>query len=668
MVTLLAYRAWYDLRSTAHAHNLPFNSHQSKAQVRARLYQQLVETATLRRCLKRLGRQERGALAALQASGGTMAAARFARVYGTVRIWRPWRSDVARQPWKSPVSVCDRLWHWGLIERVPGCPDQIVLPDEVARLLPPLPRPKPVPLSRDVDNPWSLDMLCLDLAHLLGFLLRENVRPLHGRWVSLSALRRLNGQLRVSECLGGIRSELQTSRLRWLHYLAEAAGLIAVQGGYLKPTRAAWRWLDADSAERHRMLCEATTADVGHPERSLWERYRLPPMNVSIWTGVNDILGSLQPGQAYPTRWLAETVRHSLPASEDADESILCLLNGPLSWLSRAAVSGNLFQIPTLSAPPQAADVSFDSTEIVVRLPQRPHLRPLVECLAWGRGEQQTIRVDADAAAAAVAQGLNAAAMLRTLAELTETLFPRAVLEQLERWTHAAQALTLRTMAILTAADSQTLAAVRSDWRLRPLFGELLSAHHLAVPVQCVEPLTAALSHRGHAVTRFERAPIEQSDHAVSSELAAYLWLAVRVYQKLGAVVETPVHLPGAALDWLTAQLDDGVADGLDADVSVLIETLARQMDGRCLPASSVACEDPAAVRAAVHAAYENRTPVSVEYFSPARGERTTRTITPTMLFQRSGAEYVEAWCELEGAPRTFRVDRILRIVDEDQR
>lgn len=60
--------------------------------------------------------------------------------------------------------------------------------------------------------------------------------------------------------------------------------------------------------------------------------------------------------------------------------------------------------------------------------------------------------------------------------------------------------------------------------------------------------------------------------------------------------------------------------------------------------------------------AYDRRVALTVEYFSPARGERVVRTIEPVMLFERNGATYVEAWCHLDDDIRTFRLDRILRV------
>ena len=84
-----------------------------------------------------------------------------------------------------------------------------------------------------------------------------------------------------------------------------------------------------------------------------------------------------------------------------------------------------------------------------------------------------------------------------------------------------------------------------------------------------------------------------------------------------------------------------------------------------CLLASATAQaqDDPAAIRTAVQLAYAERGALTIQYFSPNSGETTTRTIEPVMLYSRNGAEYVEAWCQREDDTRTFRLDRILRVL-----
>lgn len=50
---------------------------------------------------------------------------------------------------------------------------------------------------------------------------------------------------------------------------------------------------------------------------------------------------------------------------------------------------------------------------------------------------------------------------------------------------------------------------------------------------------------------------------------------------------------------------------------------------------------------------------IEIDYYSYNRDERTTRVISPWRVSASEGSWYVESWCDLADAPRTFRVDRI---------
>ncbi len=69
--------------------------------------------------------------------------------------------------------------------------------------------------------------------------------------------------------------------------------------------------------------------------------------------------------------------------------------------------------------------------------------------------------------------------------------------------------------------------------------------------------------------------------------------------------------------------------------------------------------------QAAIESAYHERRALTIIYFSPAQGIPTQRIIEPTLPIRWEGEYgYIEAWCQLDNAPRTFRLDRILRVMD----
>lgn len=662
MVAILANRAWYDLRSTAHAHGLPFHTKQAKIQVYERLYRSLVDEGALRRRFKQLSEDERGALQVLQVAGGSLPLYQFQKAYGKIRIYRPWRSDgTPKYPWKRPHSIAEKLWYLGFIELVKGRPNQVALPDEVLALLPPLPRMEPVAHLGTSLLQSPAEVLCIDVAMLLGRLLFHDVRPLHGRWLPPFALRTVNERLRLRENLDGVRTELKTTRLRFLHYLAEATGLVAVQAGVLKPTVQAWRWLDLPPGERWQGLCHAVAADLKARDR-LWDRYRFPSIDGQTWQTLIDRFEQLTPGCIYTRENFIRVIQPHLP-TVDLNTLIPPLLDDPLTWLGIVSVQDEGFTLLTKSfSEPQNAELVQHEDAICVTLTHLPRLRPLVTCCEWVEIKDNRLYINAVAIRRALESGSDTLQIGSALTDLTGEPLPAAVFEQIQLWARAAQALTLRQITLLTAQDANTLTNIRSDWRLRPLMGEPLSPYHVAVPSGCAEDLLAKLERRGYRVTSHLQPPVSPDNSTLSPEMAEYLWLAVRVYQKLGALVQD-IAIPGAVREWLTHQLPEGSADSLEAESNILLDRLAQTVRGHSTSPAVIQQEDPASVRTAVQSAYERRGALTIEYFNPARGEKTTRTIEPVMLYERNGAEYVEAWCRLDDDTRTFRLDRILRVI-----
>jgi proteasome accessory factor C len=64
-------------------------------------------------------------------------------------------------------------------------------------------------------------------------------------------------------------------------------------------------------------------------------------------------------------------------------------------------------------------------------------------------------------------------------------------------------------------------------------------------------------------------------------------------------------------------------------------------------------------VRAVIDRAIAERANVSIAYFSPQRDEVKERIVSPFGFFIEGSFEYLEAFCELAGAARTSRLDRI---------
>ncbi|WP_340562906.1 helix-turn-helix transcriptional regulator [Streptomyces sp. GSL17-111] len=80
----------------------------------------------------------------------------------------------------------------------------------------------------------------------------------------------------------------------------------------------------------------------------------------------------------------------------------------------------------------------------------------------------------------------------------------------------------------------------------------------------------------------------------------------------------------------------------------------------------TVTFESEGGVFADVDRALAERRRLWLRYYSPARDELTEREVDPIRLFV-VGRTYLEAWCRLSEARRTFRLDRVaeIRLLDE---
>ncbi|PJF24741.1 MAG: hypothetical protein CUN53_16305, partial [Phototrophicales bacterium] len=288
-----------------------------------------------------------------------------------------------------------------------------------------------------------------------------------------------------------------------LHYLAEAAGLVVVQAGVLKPTVQAWRWLDLPPDERWQRLGHALAADLKARDR-LWERYRLPSVDVQTWQTLVDHLQQLTPGFVYTRENFIRVVQPHLPTMNDLSALIPPLLEGPLTWLGIVSVQDEGFTLlPQSFSEPQNAELVQHEDMIYISLPDSPRLRPLIICCEWAEVKDNRLYINAAAIRRALENGSDALKMGSTLSELIGEPLPAAVFEQIQLWARVAQALTLRQITLFTAQDSDTLtdirSDIRSDWRLRPLMGEPLSPHHVAVPSGRAEDLLRPADETGTA-------------------------------------------------------------------------------------------------------------------------------------------------------------------------
>ena len=125
--------------------------------------------------------------------------------------------------------------------------------------------------------------LLTDVFTFLAFLHAEDIAPMRLRFLAPSALANLDAQLRVPDGIvftprrAGKRgaTERETERIRFIHFLCEAAELVALTGRFLKPTPRAAHWLTRSTFDRAAELF-AALCNNSHRVQDLWRIYRLP--------------------------------------------------------------------------------------------------------------------------------------------------------------------------------------------------------------------------------------------------------------------------------------------------------------------------------------------------------------------------------------------------------
>jgi hypothetical protein len=329
----LEMTSWRTLRAIGRQRGLRLSSNIRKAELVDRLVQVLPNPDNLETALALLAEPERHTLGQVLAAGG--------RVPGRY----------------LPHAPLAALRHLGLVfyERVT---EDVFVPQELIPLLP-APDHAPPSLPAPEEKSYQLALVAAhDLACLLALLQREDVRPLHGRWLPPRLLATWGEMCAWPPASPHVRSELHTGRRRFLHYLAEVAGLLGGAGPYLTPTPAAWLWLESPPAGRLNALWHACVLPGDrHPAPEsqrdrIWRDYRLPghdllPAPTRLATTVAYAMRDLDPAHpaAFAEALLARQpeLRDLLPANLFEPQAALAttivqLLAGPFVWLG--ALSG----------------------------------------------------------------------------------------------------------------------------------------------------------------------------------------------------------------------------------------------------------------------------------------------------------------------------------------
>ncbi|MFQ5859689.1 MAG: hypothetical protein ACE5LU_29185, partial [Anaerolineae bacterium] len=522
----------------ARVHNVYRGQNPPKAELVERLTLALQRPEGLTRALEQLTPDERQALDALITAGGRMPWPAFRERFGDIRPYRPWQEDAPRRPWEDPVSPAEGLGFLGLIYRFPRRPRadhevQVLIPEELLRLLPAPAEPAVTGSAIVVREPAPSPVgdMVTDVALLISLLHREDIHPMWDRWLPPRYLGELNQRLSVPEDMSQVRSELQTSRLRFVHFLAESAGLVCRAGRWLKPTPQAWQWLEQPPPARFETLW-AAWRERSKANHALWQRYRLPGYDVEVVLDILDVvLGYL--AELVSEHWYgiipfsetlvtSESILSTLPPAWRDDEvydlgreTVVALLEGPLAWWGVVDIAEQdgepAFTLTSLgrwlltgegAGPPADEAAIHVDRELTILVPDivPPRVLVRVEAMADWQGwvaDKRCYRVTQASLSRALSRSTSLQEIIDTLSRGQGKALGAEQIAILEAWAAETQAVRVRTATLLETRDAGRLQELSANRTFRKYFRETLSPRAVVVDADRVDHLVRALQRQG---------------------------------------------------------------------------------------------------------------------------------------------------------------------------
>jgi len=301
------------LRAIAEMHDLELSSNRQEEAV-VQLVEELLQPEEVALTLDGLSPTEQEALEAIIAQGGRIRAPLFLREYGELRAFGPGRLE-REKPWLEPANAAEGLWYRGLIYKVFDEVEDyrgefFFIPQDLLSLLPQAEKGSPSFTVGPSSQPPVVrqgDLAFLeDICTFLGYLQREEVKPLRGGYLPRPVMERLNERFIVKEDPVGIVHERGTQRLAFLHHLCRQLRLVRVRGGLLRPGSAEARaWLKSSPADQIAALQAAWCDDPQWNE--LWH---VPSLRCEDTGWRNDPLATRQRflkhlSQCPPDQWLS---------------------------------------------------------------------------------------------------------------------------------------------------------------------------------------------------------------------------------------------------------------------------------------------------------------------------------------------------------------------------
>lgn len=714
----LAGTSWRLLAQIGRRNGLHFPSNIPKADLLARLTETLSGPAHLARVWATLPPPEQRLVTDILRAGGQLSVFALRPEYGPFRSAAHILRLASATPLPHnapPLSPAERLLLRGLLYHHPPT-GRLFIPAPLsdylftclAHQVQNQPQPQILPGTADVTGAMNL---VYDLALLLGLCHRQPVTPITGKWLPPRLLANWDRRCSVAPQHPAARSELQTGRRRFIHFLAESAAFLDPA---LTPTPAAGLWLKAQPEARIEALRRVwlTAPD------EIWLKFRLPgydrmpaphrliaPLETGLHRWACGQMGRLWAG-GIPRRQLSRFADELLAGQPQlldfappnpADrpgvliDALAELIAGPLVWLGMLAETalpepaslkltpwglhwlglGPAPQLPPaqpfslsahLPANPLGGVLVLTAPET---LPDPAHAFTL-SALEEGEsgqspeaGAEGEVRVTAAGFIRALHSGWAAPALVEALRQMIGRSLSRAEKELLKAWAAHAGKITIRPMTVLETADPAVLARLKNTRRGRSLIVRTLTDRLAAVDGYRLDQLVRRLTEQEGVPPQVTAGDNRHPGPGIVAG-QSHVWLALQVYQALDEFIDLPVRLPQNLADDIAAGLNETEHAAAVSAATQTVDRLKQALIGRMpfppwpeegLPeAESLPLIERALSRGQV---------LVLHYYALSTDTVTRREVEPYRLERVNNTPYLIGFCRRAQAERTFRLDRV---------
>ncbi|MCB0116135.1 MAG: WYL domain-containing protein, partial [Caldilineaceae bacterium] len=538
------------------------------------------------------------------------------------------------------------------------------------------------------------------LWHLAIYLSTAAATPLtlqHGRWPSPSTVRALFERMGLDQAptFQSSRSEKRMPYLAFLHFLAEAAGLVT-HARTMQVTPQAWTWLQSTPSQRRRILWhsfEGADIKIATPYDFPWLR-PTPQGGLLLRSQLTTLsTHNYEPLPSFITAIQVQDRLGHLADGEDGAQLAL-LLTQPLHWLGIVDIAERttpatpsdlglrltptgawLLGIDGWDAPPdppaKPAVIRRGAPDTLHFAPDADpnHLARVAAYTTWASPDfpdtAQQLTLDGERIGRAVAAGVPPAQIFHVLEDALARPLSRRQGQLLRKWVKAAQQANVRTVTVLETADAALMGKLRSRRHSRALLGAPLSPTRSELNPEHLSALIDNLAAQDIFVAPPATPPDPSSGAEAVTADAGLVYLALRLLLRLGAHIPLPIAAPYTQIDEQRRALNQDQIAAADSHVQTIIDEIEALLGGYLrLPAWRIQV-DGKGVWPRLQRALANEETITIRYWNAEHTTPTERSITPYYIETRRHVRYLHAYCHLRQEERTFRVDRIECVVEE---